>query len=56
LPGRTTLIVAHRLSTIRRADKILYIEAGRVVESGSHEELLARGSRYAALHAAQLTV
>jgi subfamily B ATP-binding cassette protein MsbA len=56
LPGRTTLIVAHRLSTIRRADKILYIEAGRVVESGSHDELLARGSRYAALHAAQLTV
>jgi subfamily B ATP-binding cassette protein MsbA len=56
LPGRTTLIVAHRLSTIRRANKILYIEAGRVAEAGTHEELLGRGGRYAALHAAQLAV
>jgi subfamily B ATP-binding cassette protein MsbA len=53
LPGRTTLIVAHRLSTIRRANKILYIEAGRVVEVGSHDALLARGGRYARLHATQ---
>ena len=53
LPGRTTLIIAHRLSTIRRANKILYIEAGRVVEVGSHDDLLARGGRYARLHAAQ---
>jgi subfamily B ATP-binding cassette protein MsbA len=53
LPGRTTLIVAHRLSTIRRANKILYIEAGRVVEVGSHDVLLARGGRYARLHATQ---
>jgi subfamily B ATP-binding cassette protein MsbA len=56
LPGRTTLIVAHRLSTIRRANKILYIEAGRVAEAGTHDELIARGGRYAALHAAQLAV
>jgi subfamily B ATP-binding cassette protein MsbA len=56
LPGRTTLIVAHRLSTIRRANKILYIEAGRVAEAGTHEELLARGGRYASLHAAQLAL
>jgi len=53
LPGRTTLIVAHRLSTIRRADKILYVSGGRVVEAGTHDDLLARGGAYAALHAAQ---
>lgn len=53
LPGRTTLIVAHRLSTIRRAHTILYIEAGRVVEMGSHERLLAQGGAYAKLHATQ---
>ncbi len=56
LPGRTTLIVAHRLSTIRRANKILYIEAGRVVEVGSHDVLLARGGRYARLHATQFAL
>ena len=53
LPGRTTLIIAHRLSTIRRATKILYIESGSVRESGTHDELLARGERYAGLYAAQ---
>ena len=53
LPGRTTLIVAHRLSTIRRAHKILYIEGGRVIESGSHDALIARGGAYAELHSAQ---
>ena len=53
LPGRTTLIVAHRLSTIRRANKILYIEAGRVLEVGSHDHLISLGGAYAALHAAQ---
>ncbi len=53
LPGRTTLIIAHRLSSIRRATKILYIERGRVRETGTHESLLARGGAYAALHRAQ---
>jgi len=53
LPGRTTLIIAHRLATIRRASKILYIEAGRVRETGTHDALLAAGGAYAKLHAAQ---
>lgn len=55
LPGRTTLIIAHRLSTVRRAHKLLFIEAGRVVEIGTHDELLARGGAYARLHAAQFS-
>ncbi len=53
LRGRTTLIIAHRLSTIRRANKILYIDGGRVLEIGTHDDLLASGGAYAALHAAQ---
>ena len=47
--GRTTLVIAHRLSTVRRADKIIVIEAGRVVEQGSHDQLMAAGGAYAAL-------
>ncbi|TDL46105.1 ABC transporter ATP-binding protein [Microbacterium oleivorans] len=51
--GRTTLVVAHRLSTVRQADVIVVLERGEIVESGSHDELLDRGGRYAQLHLAQ---
>ncbi len=51
--GRTTLVIAHRLSTIRNADKIVVMDRGRVVDQGSHEELLARGGIYADLYRLQ---
>jgi ATP-binding cassette subfamily B protein len=50
LAGRTTFIVAHRLSTIMRADVILVVDAGRIIERGTHRELLAAGGRYAHLY------
>ncbi|MEE6283102.1 ABC transporter ATP-binding protein [Georgenia sp. MJ170] len=53
LAGRTAVVIAHRLSTIRAADTILVVEDGRIVESGSHAELLAVGGRYAQLHDTQ---
>ncbi|WP_010148411.1 ABC transporter ATP-binding protein [Serinicoccus profundi] len=52
---RTSFVIAHRLSTIRDADLILVMEAGQIVEQGSHEDLLARGGAYARLHAAQFS-
>ncbi len=51
--GRTAIVIAHRLSTIRAADQILVIEAGRVVERGTHANLLAQGGRYAELYHTQ---
>jgi subfamily B ATP-binding cassette protein MsbA len=53
MEGRTTLVIAHRLSTVRRADQIAVIEHGRVVERGTHDELLARCGAYERLHRLQ---
>jgi len=55
MEGRTTLVIAHRLSTVERADRILVLDQGRVVEAGSHRELLARNGQYAALYRLQFS-
>jgi len=52
---RTTLVIAHRLSTVQRATRICVLKGGRIVEQGPHEELLARGGEYSRLHAMQFT-
>ena len=52
--NRTSFVIAHRLSTVRRADAIVVLERGRIVETGRHEDLLARGGAYAKLYELQL--
>jgi ATP-binding cassette subfamily B protein len=54
MAGRTVLVIAHRLSTVQEADRILFLERGRIVEQGSHDELLRAGGRYSALCNRQL--
>jgi len=55
MKNRTTLVIAHRLSTVEKADRIVVIDAGRIVESGTHGELLERGGHYAALYRMQFS-
>ena len=53
LEGRTSLVIAHRLSTVRNADQILVVDDGRIVQRGTHSELLAEGGLYADLYRTQ---
>jgi ATP-binding cassette subfamily B protein len=50
MAGRTSFVIAHRLSTVRHVDRIIVLEHGRIIESGSHDALVASGGRYGELH------
>src|SRR6202022_2539300 len=54
--GRTVFVIAHRLSTVRRSNRIITIDRGRLVEDGTHDELIKKGGRYATLHRVQADI
>jgi ATP-binding cassette subfamily B protein len=56
MQGRTTLVIAHRLATVQRADRIVVLDKGRLVEQGTHEQLVSQGGLYARLAALQFNV
>jgi ATP-binding cassette subfamily B protein len=56
IQGRTTLVIAHRLATVQRADRIVVLDKGRLVEQGTHEQLVSQGGLYARLAALQFNV